>query len=61
MKLPFELLSVDGLWNILLIKRIPFPPIFPIPVVDNPPDFNSNDDVIPVNLFEISSYTLFVL
>ena len=59
-KLPFELLFVVGLWNMLLMNRIPFPPVSPIPVVELPPDFNSNVCPIPVNWFDISSYILFV-
>ena len=48
LKLLLGLLTVEGVWNIPLIKRIPLPPVVPIPAVLAPPTLNENEVVIPL-------------
>ena len=59
-KLFVGLFSVDGVWNILLMNKTPFPPVVPIPEVFAPPTVKVNVLPIPVNWSEISSYIWFV-
>ena len=59
LKLPDGLLNVLGFWKIPLININPFP-VVPIPIVFAPPTVKLNDELIPVNLSETSSNTIFV-
>jgi len=42
-------LSVEGVWKMPFMNRIPLPPVLPIPVVFAPPTVNVNVAPIPVN------------